>query len=319
MRKLIMYLRANKKKILTIIAVLASIIFIVHFMNAVIVNNYQREKSENSISNLPSREETGPTESIIDDSKISVQTAQENTQIIKQFVEYCNQKDYKNAFSVLSSDCQREVFNDDINLFIKDYCTKIFQNNKTYDTELWTAGNRSYTYQIKYYDNNLLATGGNSKSKNIEDYITVVDEYGNNRLNINSFILYEKINRTINKDNIEITINSRKIYKTYEKYNLTIKNGLSNTISISTNKSENDICLVDRNGTQYISLLYEIPQHLLNIQPGYQTNIDIRFNKTYNNYRLVDKMRFNSIVLNYEQYVNNPNNEIKKIAIDISL
>ncbi len=318
MRKLRMYWNTNRKKILTIIGVLAFIIFIVHFINAAIYNQAQQEKNEN-LNFSKSNEEIGPTESIVDDGKISIQTAQDNTKIIKQFVEYCNKGDYQNAFNLLSSSCQKEVFNNNVNLFRENYCNKIFKTSRTYNTELWSTNGKRYTYQIKYYEDNLLATGGTSINTNTEDYITVIEENRENKLNINSFIYYEEINKTISKNDIEITVNGRKVYKTYEKYNITIKNHLTSTISISTKRDEKDIYLTDKNDAQYFSLLYEVPQNLLNIKPGYQSNIDVTFNKTYNSYRETEKIIFQSIVLNYEGYISNTSKETEKVTISVKI
>lgn len=318
MRKLMRYWETNKKKILTIIGLLAFIIFIVHFMNAIIADSIEKTKNENSFS-TQTNEEIGPTKSIIDDSKISTQTAQENTQMIKQFVEHCNQKNYQNAFNLLSSSCQKEIFNNDVNVFKQDYVDKIFDTDKTYNAELWTTGDKNYIYQIKYYEDNLLATGGKNTNINTEDYITIVKENGENRLNIKNFIFYEEINKTVTKADVEIIIHNRKVYKTYESYDITVKNNTANTISVSLANNEEDIFLVDENGAKYNSMLYEIPQYFLNVKSRYQTNINLSFNKAYNVYRKTESMRFQGIVLNYEEYANNSYKDLEKVTIDIKI
>ncbi len=318
MRKLMRYFRENKRKLLTIIGLLAFAIFIVHFMNTIVANNRRLEETNNS-SYSKTDEQANPTKVIMDNGEISKETAENNGQIIKQFVEYCNQKKYQEAFQILSTSCQKEIFNNDINLFIQDYVNKIFNTNKIYDVLLWTTYKEKYTYQIKYYENNLLATGESTTSNNIEDYITIIKENNENRLNIKNFISYEEINKTLNKNDIEITIHNRKIYKTYEKYNITIKNNSANTISISEDNNEQDIQLVDENDITYSSLIYEIPQHFLNIKSKYQSNIDLSFNKMYNVDRKVKNMQFNSIILNYDNYINNRSEKIESEIISIKI
>lgn len=296
MRGLIRYFRENKKRVLTVITVLAIIIFIVHFSNALIIENSKKTGNLNNIS--INDEHINPSKPIMDGGKISIETAQENGQVIKQFVDYCNQKDYESAYNILSDSCKKEIFNNNINLFIQNYCKKIFKEKEVnYNLKLWATDSKGYTYEITYNDDNLLTTGGVASGKNVGDYITLVSENDSIKLNINNFICYEEINKTIVENGVEITVNNRRIYKTYEKYSFTIKNNNTNTISISKMQNEEDICIVDKNNNQYTSMVYEVSNQLLNIKPGYKNNIDLSFSKVYNVYRETEKVIFNNIVM----------------------
>ena len=81
----------------------------------------------------------------------------------------------------------------------------------------------SYTYKITYYEDNLLATGGTGANNNFEDYITIINQDGERKLNINNFIKNQEINKTQVTNNIEITIKSKKVYRSYEQYKIAIK------------------------------------------------------------------------------------------------
>lgn len=319
MERLLRYWNQNKKKILITIAVIALVIVVTQIANAMIrqQNIADMNKPKNNIK--VAEDLTKPNQSIITETKLKEEVVEDNSKLIKDFVTYCNQKKYQEAFQVLSSSCKKEVFNNDINMFIQNYVSKIFNTDTTYNISLWTTGNDNYTYQIKYYENSLLATGGINTNKNVEDYITIVKENSQNKLNIKNFILYENINKTVTQNDIEIAIHDRKIYKTYEQYSITIKNNSKNTISVSVANNEEDIQLVDKNGAKYNSLLYEIPQHFFNIKSRYQSNIDVSFNKAYNVYRKTESMEFKSIILNYEDYINNQNKEVEKVTIDIKM
>ncbi len=318
MRKLLRYWRQNKRKILITIGVIAFVIFIIQFFNAIVGENLKRENEENK-NTAKIDQSVNPIKIITSNIKISNETAEENGGLIKQFVEYCNQKKYQEAFNLLSSSCQKEVFNNNVNYFKQSYVDNIFNTNKSYNILLWSASNMSYTYQVKYCDNNLLETGGATVNNNIEDYITIIVENGENKLNINNFILYEEINKRVNKSDVEIVIHNRKVYKTYESYKITVKNNTAKTISISVANNEEDICLVDENEAKYKSMLYEVPQHLLNVKSSYQTNINLKFNKIYNTYRETKSMSFQGIVLNYEDYINNSHENLETISIDVKI
>ena len=175
--------------------------------------------------------------------------------------------------------------------------------------ELWLNNASSYTYQVKFFEDNLLATGGTSINSNIEDYITVVNENGESKINVNGLISSQTVNQTASNSNIEITIHSRTIYKNYESYNISIKNNTQNNVTLSDGSNSNDITLLDENNIAYGSFINEIPINLLSLKPGQQINIDIGFNKIYDTYRNIEQMQFNNLSIE--------NQGIITITIDI--
>ena len=122
----------------------------------------------------------------------------------------------------------------------------------------------------------------------------------------------------INDSNIEITINDSNKFRSYEVYNITVRNLSDRTILLSPGSNGNDICLTDTNDVEYDSIINEIPLISLELAPGAQRTIDIRFYKMYNLYREIDRITFKNIILDKESYQNDPNNaEITSITIDI--
>ncbi len=288
MEKLVRFWNQNRKDIIKIIAIIAFIIIIIITVNILLENN----RSDNQ--EIEENENRQPNQSVITGIEVPTETTQENVNIIEQFVDYCNSQDIENAYDLLSSSCKEE-YNNDINVFMQNYYNQIFQTSKTYSMELWLNEIDSYTYQIKYYEDNLLATGGTAVNSNLEDYITVIKENGENKININGLIRSQTVNQTASNSNIEITIHSRTIYKNYESYNISIKNNTSNNMTISDGSNSNDISLLDENNIAYGSFINEIPINLLSLQPGQQINIDLRFNKIYDTYRNIEQMQFTNL------------------------
>ena len=302
MEKLVRFWNQNRKDIIKIIAIIAFILIIIITVNILLENN----RSDNQ--EIEENENRQPNQSIITGIEVPTETTQENVNIIQQFVDYCNSQEIENAYDLLSSSCKEE-FNNDINVFIQNYYNPIFQTSKTYSMELWLNNASSYTYQVKYFEDNLLATGGTSVNSNIEDYITVVNENGESKINVNGLISSQTVNQTASNSNIEITIHSRTIYKNYESYNISIKNNTSNNMTISDGSNSNDITLLDENNIAYGSFINEIPTNLLSLKPGQQINIDIVFNKIYDTYRNIEQMQFNNLSIE--------NQGIITITIDI--
>lgn len=314
MKNFIRYWNQNKRKIIIIIAIIVFIFIIIKTLDNMFLNNSNKNKTTDKAQKYE------PTQSVITGENVTTEKTKENTDVIGKFITYCNNAEYENAYDLLTDDCKEE-FNNDINTFIQNYVSKIFTNSKTYDLDLWLTEGNIYTYQIKLYEDNLLATGGSSiNSNNIQDYITVVNQNNENKININGFIQKKNINKSQEVNGISIDINSKKVYKSYEAYNITVKNQTDKTILLSTRQNSQDICLVDNNNVKYTSFLNEIPENSLTLKSGYEKSVNIRFNKIYDLYRIIEKVKFSNIILDYEKYLQNSNDDnMEKAEIEISI
>ena len=312
MRNFIRYWNQNKKKIIIIVAIIAFTFIIIR-----IINNFYKNKPINvSSSNI---DRTKPIQSVITGEKVSEEKTEENINVIKEFVNYCNNKEYEKAYELLTEDCKSE-FDNNINVFIQNYCSKIFKTKKTYNIDLWLNENNSYTYRVKLYEGNMLETGKSDLSQNVADYITVNKTNGENKISIYGFIQKCNIDKSQELNGIEIKINNKKVYKNYETYNITIKNKTSSTILIGKKLENKDIYLIDKNGMQYYSFLSEMSLESLFIKSGEEKNINIRFDKIYDLSRTVTSIKFNNIILDGEKYLENEkNNDLNKQELTINI
>ena len=297
MNKIIRYWNQNRKQIIIVIAIIAFIIIMLRVINNLAKQINNGNNSINSTSKVTDLQK--PTKSTITGQSVPELTTKENTDIIKNFVDYCNNNQTQKSYELLSNDCKEE-FNNNINVFINDYYNKIFQTKKTYNLELLYTESGSYTYKITYYENNLLATGGTSINDNFEDYITIINQDSERKLNINNFIKKQEINKTQTINNIEITVKNKKVYRSYEQYKIAIKNSNSTSIVLSDGKNNEDICLLDKNDTKYVALLHEIPEYNLSLGAGRTIELNISFNKIYAPTRVIEKIQFGNITINQE-------------------
>ena len=313
MNKLIRYWNQNRLKIIITGIIIVFIIILIQTINA-ILKNTRLEENENKETIVDT---SRPSESVITGEKLPEKTTDANVETIKQFVDFCNEKDYQSAYNLLTEDCKNELYNT-LDIFIENYCNKVFNIEKTYNLELWQYSTNTYTYRITYIENNMLATGEINSNNNIEDYITIVENTDGNKLNINGFIEKRNINKMQEQNGIKITINDRFMYREYEKYNITIKNNTDKTILISEKINSNDICLIDSNEIEYDSMLNEVPSVNLELQPGTEKKIDIRFYKMYNLYRTIESIKFKNIITDKDSYDINKENVSKvNISIDV--
>lgn len=319
MRELIRYFNQNRTKILLIVFIIVFLIIFVRVLNNIIKRNLQEEN--NNISNIQIDKDTSiPDEVIISGEEISEEKAIEDKQIIEGFVQACNNKDYSKAYNMLTDDCKNIVFNGTMDSFVRNYCDLIFKTSKTYKLEGWLNKTDGMTYKMTYLEDNILATGGISDGLNYTDYITITKENGENKLSIYSFINSYNTEKIESKNNIAVKVNRKDVYMDYVVYAFDITNNSENVILLSDNSDNKQICLVDEHNSEYISYLNEIPQFNLVINKGEQKQFAIRFAKGYSSSTNSRYIKFKNIYLDYNSYVNNPNDEnLQKIEMNIRL
>ena len=313
MKKLIRYWNQNRLKIIITVIIIVFIIILIQVINSILKNVNVVE----NINNGQIIDTSKPTESVITGEKLPEEKVNTNVELIKQFVEYGNKKQYENAYNLLTEECKNQFYNT-LDLFVTKYCNNVFATEKTYDLELWYNTLNTYTYRITYIENNILATGNVSSSNNIEDYITIVEEANGNKLSINVFLGKSNINKKKEQEGIELTINERFVYRDFEEYSISIKNNTDKTILLSEGIDSNDICLLDSNNVEYASMLNEIPLINLELSPGMQKTFNISFYKMYNPYRTIEKICFKNIIMDKESFEIDKTNATKmNINIDI--
>lgn len=308
MNRFIRYWNQNRFKIIITLIIVVFIWLLIYIINSILANIPQ----ESINTNVTIQDSSKPTESVITGEEMPEETVNENTNLIQKFVSLCNEKNYNEAYNLLSTDCKEEVFTT-IDDFKRNYVDKIFTSNKTYTLELWFNTNVEYTYRIVYIEDNILSSGTIDTINNKEDYITIIKENNEKKLNLNGFIAKEKIGNTSLQNNIEITVNNKLAYRSYEQYNITIKNNTNSTIRISDEQDGNEICLIDSNEVEYDSAINEISISDLIIEPGTTKNLSIKFYKIYNLYRTITKIRFKSINTDINNTIPNV------ISIDINI
>ena len=311
MNRIIRYWNQNRKNIIITVAIVAFIIIIIR-----IINSMYAKVNTSIASNNVKDDEYQPTKSVITGESVSYEITSGNKNEIDNFVNYCNNKEYEKAYEFLTEDCKEEYSNS-VEQFKQQYASKIFSKIKTYDIELWLKNGNDYTYRVTYYDDNLLETGGKNINNNIQDYITVVNRNNEKKININSFIEKKTLTKSKSESNIEIIVNSKKIYKNYEEYSFIIRNKTDKIIRLTDEKNGKNICVRDENNVEYSSLLTDISTNELELKPGFEKNINIKFNKIYDTGKNVKEICFKGIIKDYERYMQNENMEKVEVEIDV--
>jgi len=294
----------NKREIWTMIVLIVVILIAIRLLN----NYYKNNKSVIEEVEL-SKTSSDVSYSVISQENISEQVNKSITQIIDEFIKYCNSHKTEEAYEILSTDCKKELYST-IEDFEEDYCKKIFSENKLYSLQAWNQLEGKYTYKVLLKDN-FLKTGKISDEYNIEEYYTCVYENGQYRLNINNYIGEEKIQKEIKSNGITFKITNKNIYKDYEKYNIEITNKTGSLIYLDSKNSTNKLYIKDENDVRYFATLHELNNNDLEVLNGQTKNVKIKFNKSFGSETKIEKMLFRDItVISKEK-------EVLEIEIDI--
>lgn len=319
MNLIIRFINQNRRGIIIAIAVIAFVFIVIPTLNK-IEGERQKEQYEKEQANkvvLTEEEQNLPTQSEIGAGKVSIQKTKQNISIIEEFVEKCNNKDIEGAYNMLTDDCKQTLYKTK-EAFERDYYKTIFSTRRLTDMENFISVDNRYTYYVKFYDD-ILSTGKIQKANYYNDYITIDENSKNGKLNLNSLIYKQEINKTETVDGVKITILTQEVYKDNEKYQIKIENTTDKTILIDTRAKSNTLCLVADNGVKYNSNIAEIVVEERRVPANNSKTYKISFNKMYSTQATSKAIVFSDIVPDYEKYKKDTKNSDERLQVSIKM
>ena len=313
MHNLIRYWNQNRKKIITIIVAIVFFIIIIQILNQMAKEQREMEKQN---SNTNTYDTSLPTESIVGGATITAEETENNVEIIQQFINYCNNKDITNAYAMLTKECKETLFKTQAD-FENGYYNIIFTSEKIANIENFLSENDQYTYRLTLH-NNMLATG-KLDEKTFQDYITIDQTSDNGKLNINSFIKKNSVNKETESNDIKISVIAQEIYKDYEIYEIKVENNRNTPILIDTRSNSKSVYIVGDNNVSYNSLIHEIASNLYEVPAHFNRTYRIKFNKIYSVDVKTRGVVFSDIVPDSEAYRNNPEEMKQRYRISVSI
>ena len=311
MHKIMRFIRQQRKMIIIAILVIIFIIAIISLLNYMARNNIKIADSTSNIYNTSNGTIKTDT-SAVSGGQISETHLREVGNIIDKFVKFCNEQNVEKAYEIISNDCKEELY-PNIDEFKNYYYEKVFNGkNRLYTIQNWIDD----TYMVRFTDD-LLASGEAISTSSYLDYITIVDENGQKKININKFIGKEKIEKYQEEDNIKIEVLTRKKYMDYEIYEIKAQNNTKGDILLDQLLMYNDkIYLKDNNDTRHMAFTNEIVKEDLHISQGASKKIKIKFDNPYITGRKIKTLCFSEIVLNYEKE-NKANIKTTRISVKL--
>ena len=298
---------------IVVIAVIALIVLL-------LLNNMLRDKQNNA----DNRSSYNPDNPIMDDGgKVPSGEREPVKKAIDDFFNYCNNKDYENAYKYLMNDAKDYYFYNQINNF-KGYVDTFFPNKKIYELQNYSNKDGIYIYMIKITDNVELtgATGG-YKAKE-DKWVVRKSKEGTNEgvdgycLAPYGYIGKESLSYVAEDENMRVEITSKDVGYSSVGYNVKF-----------TNKT--DYFIVLQNGTSYKEITLNVggeERQLKNtgvsivLDPDSTTTQPLIFENLYDSGKATSKLRFNLVRLNEKEdtcYTDNGELSNKKYSFNIDL
>lgn len=319
MNKMIRWYNQNRGIFWAVIGAAALLIIIIQILNGIAKEEKEQKRKEIENRNSSTSQSTTISktdESVITKEKVSAEVDKKNTDIIKEFVGYCNSNETEKAYNMLSEECKSLIY-PNVETFRNNYHKKIFYIYRMYNLENWYSDLNSWVYYIKYTED-VLSTGNTNSADNKADYITVVKKQDGYYINISNYVKREECKKSNEEKKVTLQVNWIDYYIDFAVLNITVKNDTDKVICLDTKKDNESMYLYDSNGVKYSSFLNENAEEQLVIYRNINNSINVKFNKMYNQEREIRGLMASDIVLNYENYKENKEQK-EVIKIDVKI
>lgn len=302
MHRFFRWYNENREVFFIIIAIIVFFLLIIQVLNSIVSRQEEEKRNSMTQQNITVNNtiNSEPNTSVITGEEITRSEATIAANAIKQFVNYCNNKQIENAYNMLTEECKTLIY-PSLESFTENYYNRIFYINRMYNLENWYDDADLYTYYIKYTED-VLASGNLNSEDNKGDYITVVIDEEGYKLNISSYVGRRIIDQQEGARGVNIKINWIDMYMDYAIANISAQNNTGGTICIDAKDESYSTYMYDENNVKYNSLLHENAEEQLMVRKNLTNTINIKFNKMYNTNREIMGIIFSNIITNYDEY-----------------
>ncbi|MCI8546097.1 MAG: hypothetical protein HFJ44_02575 [Clostridia bacterium] len=210
--------------------------------------------------------------------------------LIDDYINKCNNKDFSEAFALLTEDCKKNVFEDSEQKFI-EYASSIFKTKKRYSIQNYSNYGGKYIYNLKIIDD-IITTGLTGQEyAYYEEKIAINEKEGNLQLCVNDYMGYEELKKVAEDDNIKIRVENRQTYYGYEIYTIRITNKTGKHLVLYDSLVGNELYLETGNENRMPSKV----SATIALIPEETRTFQITFSKYYDEQTQDNSINFNKI------------------------
>lgn len=295
----------NSSKIILGIIVIIFVIAITQLLNYIAKeSNKNKRNMQNAENNKSASIDQSLYPAISQEKNNDIQETGDYKEFIEKFINLCNEGKPEQAYLLISDNC-KEVFYKDYALFFNNYYKKNFNSKKSYSIQNWI--DNIFKVDIK---EDILSTGGTT-SNNIQDFISVIKENNEYKLNINNYVGRKEINTETKQEDLTFKVVKKDSHMKYEKYYLEIKNNGSNDILLDNLTDSSTLYLLDENDVKYPVTNDELTKEQLYIRSGVTMKMSIKFTNAYTQGRELKNIIFSkAAVINDDGTLNEREYEV---------
>lgn len=278
--KILHFVKKNKKVVFIVICVW----MIVFFINMFLKSYHPKPELQTTYT---------PHQSVMDTkSKVSKRTSNEIEDKIDEYMGYCNDANWAEAYNMLSDTCKETVFDNSLDNFM-DYAYQKMPTEKKYAIQDFSNDGNTYIYQIKYADD-MLATGLTNTTYQYTEEKIVFKKKKNGKLEmaVGNFVDYGEIKNIFENEYLKVDVKSVVKYYSMEEYVVKFTNRTDDTIVIADGAEGNEVLL---------NLASSDTRERMNIDsdivlaPKKSTTVKFKFEKFYDNDDDAKNIVFNSV------------------------
>ena len=267
------FFRRHKKKIFIILIVWAVIFAI----------NYFLKNREVIVTPKTTYEPHSP---VIDNTDPVPESYQNSINtLINNFIEYCNKKEYENAYNLLNSGFKERYCNN-IDVF-KKYVDNNFKTKKIYNIQNFSNVNNTYIYNVRILDD-ILADGTTNGYEYKEEKFAIREENGILKIALNGYCWMEDLNIIAEDEYVKIKIVKKEVLYDKVTYTVEFKNKSNYYIVFADDTEEDEIVLQIPAGTRNIKNMQDSN---LVVLPNETETKELTFSK-----RVYDKQEETNII-----------------------
>lgn len=211
--------------------------------------------------------------------------------VISQYIEYCNTKQYEKAYAMIRQDC-REVVYPTLESF-QAYVDYVFRTPKIYNIQNYSNKNGKYFYRIRILDD-ILTSGltGEDSVKYFEEKLVLEEKNGEILLAVKEYIDIQELEKVYEDKYMKVVVIKKITMFEQETYTLQITNRTSNVLVIEDKTYNPEITLLTKEEE-----LNEIQDGYTNIviQPNSKRECEISFLNFYDEGKKAEKINFKKV------------------------
>lgn len=316
MGNVIRFYNQNRKNIWMFIIIVFFLFLILQLINFLVgkkqeENILEKNNSVNSISNSDNKAVV-TNQSVTSGKTLSGEVVKTQTNLIKEFLNYCNKGDAEQAYNLLTESCKRELYPDK-ETFELTYFSKISKDEGiSYTIENWSDS----TYKVKITED-ILSTGKVNTEGSFQDYITIKKQDDKNLININGYIGETEIKKKKEVNKINITVLKKDTYMDFEKYTIKIDNNSDSDILLDTKQDAKTMYISDKKNVHYSSYNHELTKADLLVSSKHSKEITIKYYSSHSSGKKIQKVVFSNVIMNYTSQMMVKDSIINEIEINI--